>query len=84
MNADSIDLTARVNELHTKILSGDGIADSEMAELVLPILTARLTKIFPAIYDDHLIDTAVTDAVLNYFENPAKYMGAKISNLINQ
>lgn len=81
MDADSEDVAVRLNELHKKILAGDVTANSEMAEMVLPILTLRLAKIFPAIYDDHLIDTAVTDAVLSYFENPAQYQEQKKSLL---
>lgn len=81
MDANSEDVAARCKELHKKILSGDVTANSEMAEIVLPILTKRLTRIFPSIYDDHLIDIAVTDALLNYFDNPAQFQEKKKSLL---
>jgi RNA polymerase sigma-70 factor (ECF subfamily) len=81
MDADSEDVAARLDKLHKKILAGEVTANSELAEIVLPILTKRLLRIFPAIYDKHLIDTAVTDALLNYFENPAQFQENKKSLL---
>lgn len=81
MDVDSEDVTVRLNELHKKILVGDVTANSEMAEIVLPILTKRLARIFPAIFDDDLIDTAVTDALLSYIENPAQFQEKKKSLL---
>jgi hypothetical protein len=81
MDADSEDVGARLIELHTRILAGDVTSNSEMAEIVLPILTRRLSRIFPAVYDEHLIDTAVTDALLNYFDKPAQFQEKKKSLL---
>lgn len=81
MDADSEDVAVRLNGLHTRILAGDVTANSEMAEIVLPILTKRLSRIFPAIYDEHLIDTAITDALLNYFDKPAQFQEKKKSLL---
>jgi len=81
MDADSEDVAARLIELHKKILAGNVTSNSEMAEIVLPILTKRLARIFPSIYDEHLVDTAVTDALLNYFDNPAQFQEKKKSLL---
>jgi hypothetical protein len=81
MEADSEDVSARLIELHIKILAGDVTAKSELAEIVLPILTKRLSRIFPGIYDENLIDTAVTDALLNYFDNSFQFQEHKKSLL---
>jgi RNA polymerase sigma-70 factor, ECF subfamily len=71
----------RGNEFHRRILNGDITANSELAELALPILTRRLSRIFQNIYDDHLIDIAVTDALISYFNNPAQFQEKKNSLL---
>jgi hypothetical protein len=61
------------------MMTGDLVARSELAELALPVLTERLSKKHPTIFDTDLIDTAVTDALLNYFDNPDLYKSEKAS-----
>src|SRR5689334_13864032 len=72
-------LNERALNLHTRIVAGDMTAPAELAELVLPVLTDRLTKKYPTIYDPDLIDIAVTDAVLNYCAHPESYKPQKLS-----
>jgi hypothetical protein len=66
-------LRERALTLHVMIMAGDVTAPAELAELVLPILTERLGKKYPNIFDPDLIDIAVTDAILNYFAHPDRY-----------
>jgi len=72
-------LNERVLALHIRIVVGDMTAFSELAELILPVLTDRLTKKYPAVFDPDLIDTSITDAILNYFANPNSYKPQKLS-----
>lgn len=67
------------SELHQRLLAGDITAFAEIAEHLLPILTARLSRFYWHIDDPHLIDTAVEDALLNYQKDPSKYNPAKLS-----
>lgn len=66
---------------HIRIMAGDVTAQAEFAELVLPVLTKRLNKKYPAVFDPDLIDTAVIDAILNYFSHPDRYQPQKLSLL---
>jgi len=74
MENDDRDLNQNTHHLHQRIVAGDVTATVELAELMLPVLTSRLRKgIYPSLFDDHLIDIAVTDAILNYFANPNQF-----------
>lgn len=73
MNDEDLALNEKLLNLHARMLTGDVVAPSEVAELVLPVLTERLSKRHSAIFDPDLIDTAVTDALLNYFAHPDRY-----------
>ena len=81
MNDEDRALNEQVLTLHIRIMSGDVTAFSELAELVLPVLTHRLSKKYPAIFDPHLIDTAVVDALFNYSNHPDTYKPQKLSFL---
>lgn len=65
--------------LHIKIMAGDVTASAELAELLLPVLTERLSKKHPTVFDPDLVDTAVTDALLNYLKDPSSYKPQKSS-----
>lgn len=74
MGNDEQDLNQKTKDLHKRMVVGDVTATVEIAELMLPILTSRLNKaVYPSVFDNHLIDTAVTDALLNYFANPNQF-----------
>lgn len=79
MGNDNQALNEEVQNLHTSIMAGDITAQAELAVLVLPILTKRLNNKFPTLFDPNLIDTAVTDALLNYFARPDYYQPHKQS-----
>ena len=79
MNDDNQTLKQKAQYLHTRIMAADITAQAELAVLVLPILTKRLNNKFPTIFDPDLIDTAVTDALLNYFARPDYYQAHKQS-----
>ena len=72
-------LSKEIQNLHARILMGDLTAQAELAEIMLPVLTKKISKIFPSIYDQDLIDMAVTDALLNYFSKPDCYQEQKRS-----
>jgi len=68
-----------LNELHERILVEDPTAHAELSELLLPVITKRLEKRFPNLFDPDLIDIAVTDALLSYFEKPKQFQPNKKS-----
>jgi hypothetical protein len=79
MNDEDLEFNEKLQNLHARMLTGDVVAPSELAELVLPVLTERLSKRHPTIFDPHLIDIAVTDTLLNYFNHPDRYKSAEAS-----
>lgn len=79
MGSDDQDLNQQINNLHNRIVAGDITAPAELTELILPILTHRLSKKFPLLFDPDLIDFAATDAILNYLANPNPFQPEKRS-----
>ena len=65
--------------LHQRVLDGDVTAPARVAEVFMPLITRRLRRRFPRLGDSHLIDTAVEDALMNYFNRPQQYDPAKSS-----
>src|SRR5437762_8884358 len=70
-NAGDIDGVALT--LHEKIVSGDSLGPSMLAELVVPRIVESLRRKYHAVPDQHLIDTAVADAMLTYLRHPEKF-----------
>jgi RNA polymerase sigma-70 factor (ECF subfamily) len=66
-------------QLHKRLIAGEITAPAEVAEFLLPIVTNRLSRVFPYLDDAHLVDTAVEDAILNYIEKPNKYQPERLS-----
>lgn len=61
-------------ELHARLLAGiSATITSEIAECFLPLVASGLKMRFHNLGDQHLIDTAVEDALLDYFDNPARF-----------
>ena len=59
--------------LHERLLAGDELATSEIAELfILPLVNA-LNRGFRGLPDPHLVTTAVNDALLGYFSRPDRF-----------
>ena len=67
------DLRGLSNQLHQRMLVGDVTVFVEIAEIMLPIITGRLSRKFPNLDDPHLIDSAVVDALMSYEKNPSQY-----------
>lgn len=59
--------------LHQRLLDGDLTATAEIAESFMRPLYAKLYRRYPKLDDPHLIETAVEDALLNYFGRPQQY-----------
>jgi DNA-directed RNA polymerase specialized sigma24 family protein len=74
---DPFEATGR--RLHHRLLEGDVTSTAEIAELFMPIIIDRLNRRYPNLGDPHLIETAVEDALMNYFERPEQYDPAKLS-----
>lgn len=55
--------------LHKQFLTGDPTAFARIAETLLRPLAQSLQRRFSAL-DPHLVETAVDDALLSYFQNP--------------
>jgi len=61
-------------ELHARLLAGTSTTvTSEIAEAFLARLANSLKKEFFTLADQHLVDTAVEDALISYFDNPTRF-----------
>lgn len=74
-NVDDIDEVALA--LHEKIVNGDSLGPSLLAELVVPKVVESLRRKYHAVSDQHLVDTAVADAMLTYLKAPQKFDKAR-------
>ena len=57
--------------LHRRLLDGDRVASEEAARLLLVPLAEETRRQYPLL-DDQLVADAVVDALLDYFEEPAR------------
>jgi hypothetical protein len=71
-------LKAMGRVLHQRLLDGDITAAAEIAELFMPVVIDKLGRGYPSLDDPHLIDTAVEEALVSYFERPEQYDPAKL------
>jgi DNA-directed RNA polymerase specialized sigma24 family protein len=62
-------------ELHALLMQGDVTAPAQIAEFFLPLIISRLKS---QKIDREMVDTAVADALLSYFKNPAQYDPGKL------
>jgi len=61
-------------ELHARLLAGTSVTvTSEIAETFLYPVANSLRKEFSSLGDPHLIGTAVEDALIAYFDDPARF-----------
>lgn len=79
MGETNEEIRDKSNKLHKKLIDGDILASAEIAEYLLPKLTQQLKRKFPDVYDAHMIDTSVADALLNYLDKPNRYDPTKQS-----
>lgn len=66
-------------KLHRRLVEGDLIVTAEIAETFMERTARRLQQRFSILDDPHLIEEAVIEAIVNYFERPAQYDPAKRS-----
>jgi RNA polymerase sigma-70 factor (ECF subfamily) len=62
--------------LHARLLAGDLLAPSELAEAYLAPLVARLQRAYPTV-DPHMVESAVIDTLLDMAEHPQRYDPAR-------
>ena len=74
---DLDELNATGERLHRKLLGGDALAFSKIAELFLTPLVNALGRKFHNLSDPHLPNHAVADALLNYLVAPEKFDPAR-------
>jgi hypothetical protein len=60
-------------EVHQRLLAGDSVAPSELAEEVWELLVRSLAAKNPRLRGTDFIEHAVADALISYFKNPAQY-----------
>src|SRR5688500_14589281 len=65
--------------LHQLLLEGDVTAPARITEVFMPLVIDRLRRRYPYLSDPDLIDTAVEDTLINYFNRPEQYDPAKAS-----
>lgn len=58
--------------LHARLLAGDPVAPSDLAEAYLPLLLRALSPRFPRV-DPHLVESMAIDALLRLAREPARY-----------
>lgn len=73
MSSHITNLKQEGKRLHQSLLDGSRTATAEIAELFLQPLIKRLRGEFIQIKDPDLIDMAVADALVSYFEHPEKF-----------
>ncbi|SRR5713226_7663726 len=64
--------------LHARLLAGDPVAPSDLAETYLLPLAAWLLRRFPRV-DPHLVEDAATDALLDTAQHPERYAPARLA-----
>lgn len=77
--ADSKQLNEIGYGLHQRLLQGDVTASAEIAEHFMEHIILSLRRKFPNLDNPHLVEGAVTDAILNYLERPEQYDPSKRS-----
>ncbi|HYP25165.1 MAG TPA: hypothetical protein VE262_00480 [Blastocatellia bacterium] len=72
--SSQVNLRQLGERLHQRLLPGSSLTvTSEIAELFLPKLIKSLASEFKDVGDPHLVDMASADALMYYFEHPAKF-----------
>lgn len=68
-------------QIHQRLLDGDPVASSDLAEAYLPMLIERLRRRWPWLRDETRLYDAAADVLLAYAQHPARYDPAKASLL---
>lgn len=73
--SSATDLTELGERFHGRLCAGnDPIVTAQIVETFLPYLIARLRRRFSLLPDDDLIANAATDALLDYLNNPTRFV----------
>jgi hypothetical protein len=64
---------AQLVRLHERLLADDPVAPAELAELLLPLLRARLLGWSRTIDDPHMLPSAIGQVVAGYLSDPARF-----------
>lgn len=76
---------AQLLDLHKRLLQGDRTASEEVASQLLAPLARQLSRKFP-FTDEQIVSDGVTDAILDYCENPQQFdvtRGVPLHNFIH-
>jgi hypothetical protein len=65
--------TAWLLEIHERLLAGDPTAPAKLLQAVFLPLKRAVHERNPGLPDEHLVDDAVTEALLNYIKGPDKF-----------
>lgn len=78
--SSQINLKQIGESLHRKLLNDTSLSvTSKIAEIFLPALTKSLTRAYYNLGDHHLIETAIEDALLAYFDHPQQFNPSRAS-----
>jgi RNA polymerase sigma-70 factor (ECF subfamily) len=64
-------------QIHRRLVDGDPVAPSELADTYLPLLIDHLRKKFKRVGEHEVMDAAA-DAILNYAEHPERFDPARL------
>jgi|SRR5687768_869314 len=60
-------------QIHARMLAGDPVASSDLAEAAIDPLFAALRTKHPNLQGENLLEDAVTDAFMSYAKDPSQY-----------
>jgi RNA polymerase sigma-70 factor (ECF subfamily) len=69
----SKELNEKAIALHKDLLKGHLTASAQLAEFLLPQIYKGLSRKFPSLNDEHLIQIAANDAILYYLQSPNNF-----------
>lgn len=64
-------------QIHERLLTGDPVASSELAEAVWKLLVNKLEKKNPRLRESDFVRDAVSDALISYIRQPTQFDPAK-------
>lgn len=66
-------------QIHARLLAGDPVASTELAEAAWKRLVEKIEKRHPRLKDSDFLRDAATDALISYIKNPSQFDPAKQS-----
>jgi len=68
---------AELGRLHARLLSGDVVAPTELAERIVPLLRRRLERLERSAGDPHLVPSVIGLVVAKYLREPERFNPAR-------